>query len=575
MNGLRLLAACLAVLAATPSAAAVTVRYAEPLQRLAITGDAPAGLGKPGSGGPAALTFDAFGKTFDLALEPNHRLLSDAARGSLTGAARVYRGSVAGSADSWSRIVIADGVPRGLIRDGAGLYAIEAQAGAAVIYRLEDLYVPPGSVSCGASAGNAAGLYGDVVGELGKTLGKSGSATSQISVGAIGDYELFKAEGPGSEVAILTRLNNVDGIFSEQLGVQIYVDDVRIFSNATDPFSDTLEPRALLDELATYRARDASQRSLALTHLYTGRNLQGSTVGIAFNGTLCEATWGAGLTQLGGNVTFDSLVAAHEIGHNFGAPHDGEAGSACATETGQFLMAASINGSDRFSACSVYQMQPKIQGAYCVAAVPTVDAAIALSGTLPATAMGGTASARFNVMNTGTATAQGVSVDVTLPANAAFASASTSQGSCTDGAGTVSCAIGSIPGGSNRTVTIEMTAAAVGSADLIAIVDAAADADPANNEVIAQWRVEGGAQAPSAPAHAASGGGGGGVGLLWLGVLGAALLRRLRMAVPRGMRHHGSRELECRECVGACSRIVGTPAAGWRRSSRASRSTTR
>ncbi|HZD52089.1 MAG TPA: zinc-dependent metalloprotease family protein, partial [Woeseiaceae bacterium] len=482
--------------------------------------------------------FDAFGRTFDLRLEPNHRLLSYAARGALTGAAQVYRGNVAGMADSWSRIVIAGGVPRGLIKAGSELYAIEARSGSggAVIYRLQDLYVPPGSVSCGTTSGNAADLYGNLVGELGKTAAggsaKAG-AVSQISLAAIGDYELFGTEGPGSEVAILTRLNNVDGIFSEQLGVQIYVADIRIFSSPSDPFSDTADPRALLDELASYRASSASQRSQALTHLYTGRKLAGSTVGIAYNDTLCQPTWGAGLTRLGGNVTFDSLVEAHEIGHNFGAPHDGEAGSPCAAVAGQFLMSPTINGSDQFSQCSIQQMRPSIDAAQCVVPVPRMDAGIALSGDPPSAVLGEIATIELDVTNVGTAGATGVGVIITLPGNASYSSSSAPQGTCTQGAGTVSCDIGSIPAGSDRVVTLELTAADVGSAGFTATVEADADDDPANNEVTAEFRVQAaadpGSGASSAPVAAASSGGGGGAsGLLWLAVLVTMALRRLR-----------------------------------------------
>ena len=123
MNGLARLAALAAmgVLCAMAAAHAadpdaVTIRYAEPLERLVISADTPGTLAKPGAVAPARMSFDAFGRRFDLALEPNHRLLSDAARASLTGSARIYRGEIPGEPGSWARIVVADGVPRGLVR---------------------------------------------------------------------------------------------------------------------------------------------------------------------------------------------------------------------------------------------------------------------------------------------------------------------------------------------------------------------------------------------------------------------------------------------------------------------------
>ena len=62
-------------------------------------------------------------------------------------------------------------------------------------------------------------------------------------------------------------------------------------------------------------------------------------MGVAYSSALCSTRFGAGLSEGNAGAMFDSLVAAHEIGHNFGAPHDGKAGSACESEMGDFIMA--------------------------------------------------------------------------------------------------------------------------------------------------------------------------------------------------------------------------------------------
>ena len=64
----------------------VVVSHFEPLQRM--------------SHRPTALSFDAMGRTFDLQLEPNDRLLSGLSRdGSLDGV-EIYRGQLASHPDS-------------------------------------------------------------------------------------------------------------------------------------------------------------------------------------------------------------------------------------------------------------------------------------------------------------------------------------------------------------------------------------------------------------------------------------------------------------------------------------------
>ena len=73
-----------------------------------------------------------------------------------------------------------------------------------------------------------------------------------------------------------------------------------------------------------------------------------------------------GVTQAGGRGTIGALTAAHEFGHNFGAPHDNQGGSACASTPGTFLMNPSINGSNEFSQCSVTQMQDTLDRVSCL-----------------------------------------------------------------------------------------------------------------------------------------------------------------------------------------------------------------
>ena len=59
--------------------------------------------------------------------------------------------------------------------------------------------------------------------------------------------------------------------------------------------------------------------------MYSGIDLTGSTVGIAFVGTMCSPTSSVGVTQDGGrSLSSTTSVAAHELGHVFNMNHDGE-----------------------------------------------------------------------------------------------------------------------------------------------------------------------------------------------------------------------------------------------------------
>jgi hypothetical protein len=75
-------------------------------------------------------------------------------------------------------------------------------------------------------------------------------------------------------------------------------------------------------------------------------------------GSLCFNS-SVGITQRFGSLT--SIILAHELGHNFGAPHDNQGGSACSSTGSGFIMNPSINGGlSQFSACSIEQMNPVI-----------------------------------------------------------------------------------------------------------------------------------------------------------------------------------------------------------------------
>lgn len=432
-----------------------------------------------------ALRFNALGKHFDISLAPNQNVLSLAVRERLADDVGVYRGSIDGMPGSWVRLVVADGVPRGLVWDGSEMYGIEASkesAGAAHMYRLQDLEIAPGSMTC-AQAGaskTASDLLSAVAKDVSPQIAQAAGAELSIDVGVIADFEFASVKGSDAETALVTRMNNVDGIFSEQLGVQINLARTDIFESANDPFTDESDAGRLLDELTAYRSANANQRANGLTHLFTGRELDGSTVGVAYTGAVCSRSFGAGLTQGTHSDNLDSLIAAHEIGHNFGAPHDGTTGSACEGTSQDFLMAPRLNGSDTFSACSITQMQDDVNRASCITALPTLD--VELVANQPRDALlGNSDTVTFVVNSVGTEEATGVEFDVTLPSSVTLDNISSSIGSCSSGGGTASCSLGALGAGAGATVDLAVTASAVGNANFSATVTASGDSNAGND----------------------------------------------------------------------------------------------
>ncbi len=467
------------------------VTYFEPLQRLNIAAVGGTAEREADGSGAVSFSFDAMGRSFSLQLEPNRNFLSPAARATMDPNIGVYRGQLTDASDSWARVVIHNGLPTGMLWDGSDLFVIEppsdsaVESDSAVIYRLADTIIEAGAMTCGTHSlmGNGAGIYKTVVSGVGGANQQGPGAVSEIEIGAIGDFEFTSAAGgdAAAEAAILARLNIVDGIYSQDLGIQINVPLIETFSDAADPFTDETDAGNLLNELRSYRQGSSAQNSLGLTHLYTGRDLDGQTVGVAFNNVLCRTGAGAGLSEGNGSAAFDALIAAHEIGHNFGAPHDGETGP-CEDEPMDFIMAPRVNGSTDFSQCSISIMQANAAAASCITALPTVDMSVALSGQPATVLLSNSPQLTIDVSNNGASPATNVVVDITLPGNVTFVSASASPSNCTNGAGGVNCPLGEVPGLSSRTITLTTDASSVGSGAFDVAVTSDADERPGNNQ---------------------------------------------------------------------------------------------
>lgn len=484
-----------AALAAAQSGPAVQggigLHYHEPLRGLTLQ-DSNAGIVmKPGPGQPVTLQFEAFGRRFELQLTPNASLLPAATRSQLAQRdIHVYRGQLTNIPASWARLVIADGMARGTLFDGSELYSLEAPGDALppgvagpVIYRLADVMVEPGQLGCAAEPGGASGntAYATLVAEL-KTLaaGAQPGATGNLNLGAVADFEFTEDFGSGTEVALLDRFNRVDGIFSAELGVQITVNQIDIFAAADDPFTQSV-PGELLTELSTYRSGNPAQRAQGLSHLFTGRDLEKTTVGIAYIGALCSSFAGAGLSEGRRGPLTDSLIAAHEIGHNFGADHDGDPGGSCPDAPTTFLMAPSINGSNQFSQCSKDQMALEVAAASCITPIADVDMATSVDDPSLTVLTGTDFSYGITVDNGGTDTAENVRVSVQIPAAITVQTAEPSAGTCSIGGGAVDCDLGSVTGNSSRTIALTLQAATPGDLTISVSVSASDDNNAANN----------------------------------------------------------------------------------------------
>lgn len=465
------------------------------------------GARKANAGTVRKLHLNAYGRRFALVLEKNTRLAAAPRTGDAGPALMLYQGVLENVAGSWVRLSAKGQVVRGMIWDGIELYVIETAASvrdsmvpplrvaedSTVVFKLSDTQIEPGTAVCATdksatAPGSGASAYKSLISELKSSavIAQATGATRRLEISAVADSLLRGQYASDTETRdeILLRLNNVDGIYTSQLGVEIQVPTLNISDDpATDGVSATTEPQTLLQELGTLRKQSPELSSRGLTHLFTGRNLDSNTVGIAYRDTLCRQQFGAGLTEMNERGSWlESLIAAHEIGHNFGAVHDGEEDCA-STLSGQFIMSPSVNQSvSRFSQCSLDMMQARAQAAACITALPPADLSIPADlGTLHQ-AVSTPFDYELFVSNVGGSTALGGRVELLVPPVVAIDDAYVTGGTCTSGAGAISCSLGDVPGSAIRVVHLRLHSDVLGTNSISAHLTSQNDASLANND---------------------------------------------------------------------------------------------
>jgi len=449
--------------------------------------------------------FDAYGRRFSLDLQRNERLvqgLPAAARSQLNHV-QLLRGTLEGVSGSWVRLTQVGTGLEGAIWDGQDLYVvttlarisknlttpIDAAPEQPVVYRLSDTLDSLPEAFCGldesidaASSRGVSGLkqYRSLVAQIATTTGP----TEQLNLALIADTAYQQQNGNTSADAMLARLNIVDGIFTEQIGVLLVPTEFRLVPSNSDPFTAT-DSSQLLDQLATFRKNTPSVRTAGLAHLYTGKNLDGNIIGIAYRDALCDSSLGVSLSDSELGTFSSALVMAHELGHNFGAEHDGTPGGACAATDNGYLMWPQFNGSSVFSACSRNSIAQSVAQArgICILPAQYADLAVSAPATLDAAA-NSVLTLPVTVHSIGYATAVDATLRLALPVTLSFQGADLPDGACSTTGAEVTCQLGDIPANSERVVELRLISTQILSTVVIAAVDAANDYLPSNNSAL-------------------------------------------------------------------------------------------
>jgi hypothetical protein len=186
----------------------------------------------------------------------------------------------------------------------------------------------------------------------------SGEATTTkvLTISTDADPEWYARYGESSNAVIASIINSAEAIYERQLGLRFRIVRQHVYTDSS-PYTAT--DSGTLLKLFTGNADNRSNLSTGVgdfhdevdvKHLFTGKDMDGSVIGIAYIGTVCAAPALAfGVTQAYVDAATPGIFA-HELAHNFGAFHD------VSERSGLMYPSISIPSATRFSDVSVQEI---------------------------------------------------------------------------------------------------------------------------------------------------------------------------------------------------------------------------
>jgi hypothetical protein len=318
---------------------------------------------------------------------------------------RTYKGTVRGLNGAQARFTIDDTALEGLIITPWDLYFVEpanrysssASRKDFIIYKESDIL--PGALGeCGLMAEKVGAEAAKIKSNYPTTSAATSPGTEPlfspartVELATEADFDYYTDFG-NSEIAanneIISIMNQVEGIYNTQFGLNFALVFQHVWS-APDPYTTTTVPGTVLSEFANYWDANYGGVARDLAHMWTGKVMDTSTIGIAYRpGLDCPRGSGAyGVSQRLSSSPGKFLVTAHEIGHNFNATHsDGQAGC------DNTIMNASLSGSTQQTFCpfSVNEIQTHANSKVaCLSQTLTPGCTYSLSPSSQAFSVGG------------------------------------------------------------------------------------------------------------------------------------------------------------------------------------------
>jgi hypothetical protein len=177
-----------------------------------------------------------------------------------------------------------------------------------------------------------------------------------VTIATDADAEWYARHGDQSDSIIAKFINTAEILYDAQFNIRFRIVSQHHYREQS-PYT-AVDVGGLLAQFVINPenpanfgvSRDLYRETISLNHLFTGKDLEGSVVGMAYIGVLCSApALSYGVTQYFGDL-LTPLILAHELGHNFGAYHD------ISDSSGLMYPSVSVPAPNRFSINSIREI---------------------------------------------------------------------------------------------------------------------------------------------------------------------------------------------------------------------------
>ena len=285
------------------------------------------------------------GETLDLLLEPTQilsdsfQLLEDRGDGYLVSvpfvAPATYTGFVEGYPDSqvtatwledglWGKMRLTEGEEWWFQPASPALQG--ASAADHVLYRSSN--VLPSGGTCGTdllpNGGRVAGFDPNLIASPGSSAAAGTSPPFVAELACDADFEYFQDYGSSTGVMnrITSVVNTINTQYTNEVGIQHTITTIVVRTTSNDPYTTTNASNLLTEFQDEWNANQGGiQRDVA--QLFTGKNIQGGTIGIAYLSVVCSTASAYSVVESDccGAFSCTTDLSAHELGHNWSADH--------------------------------------------------------------------------------------------------------------------------------------------------------------------------------------------------------------------------------------------------------------